>query len=235
MYVLFLLSNQGLVYIHFDFDAALKVMDEMGVSVPTSGSFETNISPFQGTELGQNKALAFLGYPPLKNEGLLSEALTHPSVSGSPSYQKLEWVGDAVLCLAVRKVLRNQFPTAKVGSLNIFEVAIVNNETLGYLTIRSELHMGAIYYDNCELRESIDSFAEKIKKDGCIWSGSAPKCLADVTESLIGATHVDGGLERSEIAVNHIVHRLVQAIQANVTVTSLKKTELLLMHPKQQM
>ena len=223
------------MYTHFDFDTALEVMDEMRVSVPNHKPFSLQVSPFVGTEEGRQKSLAFVGRSSLKNESLLSEALTHPSVDGMPSYQKLEWVGDAVLSLAVRNLLNKEFPTTPVGILNLFEVAIVNNETLSYLAVRSGLHSGAICYDSCELREGIDFFLKRVEKTCGLWGSSAPKCLADVTESLIGAVHLDGGWKESEGTATYIINRLVRAIKANTTVGTLKATAFSLMHPKQQM
>ena len=53
-----------------------------------------------------------------KDMDLLARALTHPSASG-PNYQRLEFLGDRVLGLAVADWLLRLFPDADEGELAI--------------------------------------------------------------------------------------------------------------------
>ena len=73
-----------------------------------------------------------LGYH-FKNETLLLTALTHPSMSGDkhlPNYQRLEFLGDAVLELAVSRYLFTHFPDVQEGKLTFARARLVREETL---------------------------------------------------------------------------------------------------------
>ena len=72
-----------------------------------------------------------LGYTFARAE-LLTLALTHPSaaVGGDPHYERLEFLGDAVLDLAIADLLMRQFPDAKEGALSKQRASIVNGRTL---------------------------------------------------------------------------------------------------------
>ena len=60
-----------------------------------------------------------LGYS-FKDVSLLETALTHPSLGGDkhiPHYQRLEFLGDAVLELAVSRYLFTHYPNVQEGKL----------------------------------------------------------------------------------------------------------------------
>ena len=63
---------------------------------------------------------------------LLSIALTHPSaaVGSDIHYERLEFLGDAVLDLAIADMLMRRFPEAKEGPLSKQRASIVNGRTL---------------------------------------------------------------------------------------------------------
>ena len=65
-------------------------------------------------------------------EELLETALTHPSaaVGSDVHYERLEFLGDAVLDLAIADLLMRKFPTAKEGPLSKQRASIVNARTL---------------------------------------------------------------------------------------------------------
>lgn len=63
----------------------------------------------------------------------LDEALTHPSYSnetGAPDNQRLEFIGDAVLGLAVSEMLIGANPDADEGTLTRMRAALVNADAL---------------------------------------------------------------------------------------------------------
>ena len=72
-----------------------------------------------------------LGYT-FARADLLETALTHPSAAmGSDvHYERLEFLGDAVLDLAIADLLMRKFPTAKEGPLSKQRASIVNARTL---------------------------------------------------------------------------------------------------------
>ena len=71
-----------------------------------------------------------LGYAFTRAE-LLETALTHPSaaVGSDVHYERLEFLGDAVLDLAIADLLMRKFPTAKEGPLSKQRASIVNART----------------------------------------------------------------------------------------------------------
>ncbi|KAK1275604.1 Ribonuclease 3-like protein 2 [Acorus gramineus] len=80
-----------------------------------------------------------LGYE-FKNKRLLEEALTHSSHAKSPSYQRLEFVGDAALGLAITKYLYLNNPDVGPGRLTILRAANIRNERLARVAVRHGLY-----------------------------------------------------------------------------------------------
>jgi ribonuclease III len=111
---------------------------------------------------------------------LLATALTHPSAAaiGEPHYERLEFLGDAVLDLAIADLLMRKFPEAKEGALSKERASIVNGRTLALKA--SEIGLGR------KLR--LGRGEEK--------SGGRDKTsiLAATFEAVIGAIYTDGGL-----------------------------------------
>ncbi len=72
-----------------------------------------------------------LGYD-FAQPNLLAIALTHPSAAnpGEPHYERMEFLGDAVLDLAIADLLMRRFPEAKEGALSKDRASIVNGRTL---------------------------------------------------------------------------------------------------------
>ncbi|MFA5040665.1 MAG: ribonuclease III domain-containing protein, partial [Bdellovibrionales bacterium] len=67
---------------------------------------------------------------------LLEDALTHPSLSGArprqkgAPYERLEFLGDRVLGLAIAEWLYETFPTASEGEMAKRHAALVNRDAL---------------------------------------------------------------------------------------------------------
>ncbi|RXF73875.1 ribonuclease III [Hansschlegelia zhihuaiae] len=113
---------------------------------------------------------------------LLERALTHITAARSKegrlgSYQRLEFLGDRVLGLAVADMLIGAYPTADEGELSRRLAELVRAETCAEVAEAMELgpyiRLGA----------------------GEAGSGGRRKAaiLSDVCEAVIGATHLDGG------------------------------------------
>ena len=82
-----------------------------------------------------------LGYD-FKDMKLLETALTHPSYGGDhhvPHYQRLEFLGDAVLELAISRHLFFEFPEVDEGKLTRIRAGLVREETLCRAAQRLEL------------------------------------------------------------------------------------------------
>jgi ribonuclease-3 len=121
---------------------------------------------------------------------LLETALTHPSAvtAGEPHYERLEFLGDAVLDLAIADLLMRRFPEAKEGSLSKERASIVNGRTLAVKAL--EIGLGR------EMR--LGKGEEK--------SGGRDKTsiLAAAFEAVIGAIYTDGGLDPAQRVVERL-------------------------------
>jgi ribonuclease III len=131
-----------------------------------------------------------LGYRFLNRE-LLESALTHRSVnsrSAKSDYERLEFLGDAVVDLAVAHLLIDRHPTATEGELSKMRAALVNTESLA--SIGREIELGRW------IRLS----------RGEIASGGAQRSsiLADVLEALIGAVYREAGADQARGCVDKV-------------------------------
>ena len=124
-----------------------------------------------------------LGYT-FRNESLLQLALTHPSVAheqGTPVQhnQRLEFLGDAVLQLALTRELYERFPAFDEGPLTKARARLVNRRSLG--THGRTLGLGA----HLVLSRGEESHGGRERSSA----------LADACESVIGAIFLDGGYD----------------------------------------
>lgn len=116
--------------------------------------------------------------------GLLSLALTHPSVAheeggGQNHNQRLEFLGDAVIQLAVTSELYHRFPGLGEGSLTQARAQLVNRASLAGQARR--LNVG----DHVILSRGEESSGGRTRSS----------TLADAFEAIIGAVYVDAGFE----------------------------------------
>jgi Ribonuclease III domain len=87
------------------------------------------------------EAERIIGYS-FSNPRLLEEALTHPSISsGAISYQRLEFVGDAALSMAITKYLYlSSQQDIKPKLLTKLRSANVSNERLARIAVRHGIY-----------------------------------------------------------------------------------------------
>lgn len=112
----------------------------------------------------------------------LEIALTHPSYGSDhhvPHYQRLEFLGDAVLELAISRYLFFELPGINEGRLTRLRAELVREETLYKIAVK--MHLGA------HIRLSIGE-----EKSG---GREKPSILSDVTEAIIAAVYLDGGAD----------------------------------------
>jgi len=111
---------------------------------------------------------------------LLEEALTHSSAASAtrPDYERLEFLGDRVLGLAVADLLLRRFPAEAEGEIAKRHAALVCREALTRIAIMIGLG------EHLRVSESEDAMA--IREN--------PACLADALEAVIAALYLDGGL-----------------------------------------
>ena len=99
-------SILGLVYLEFGYVVSLKVADELNVTLPWDGNCVENSNDQDKNLQLLNAVRRCTGYHRFKQPEFVDEAFTHPIANhpSIPSYQRLEWVGDAVLCLGSARV-----------------------------------------------------------------------------------------------------------------------------------
>lgn len=113
-----------------------------------------------------------------RDSALFERALTHSS-RGSDHYERLEFLGDRVLGLAIADWLYALFPEEPEGKLSRRLNALVSRETCA--EIGRELGIGSRMVLGKQARE-----------DG---AADSDNVLGDIVEALIGALFLDGGLE----------------------------------------
>lgn len=122
---------------------------------------------------------------------LLSQALTHRSFS-SDHNERLEFLGDSVLNLAVSSLLFSRLQDQAEGDLSRVRANLVKQETL------HQLALGLRLSDVLRLGEG------EARSGG----HKRPSILADALEALIGAVYLDAGYA----AADALVLRLFEAV-----------------------
>jgi len=153
------------------------------------GRGQTEWPAAQSPEYSGTKLERILGYSFARGE-LLETALTHPSaaVGSDVHYERLEFLGDAVLDLAIADLLMRKFPTAKEGPLSKQRASIVNARTL------------ALKAQAIELNEMMRLGKGEEKSGG----REKTSILAAVFEAVIGAIYTDGGLAPAQRVVERL-------------------------------
>jgi len=119
---------------------------------------------------------------------LLEEALTHRSL-GSRNYERLEFLGDAVLSFVVAEMLYREFDGATEGELSRYRASLVSGETLGEIGL--SLGLG----EHLRLGEG------ELKSGGF----RRASILADALEAVIGAVYLELGMEPARLAVERLL------------------------------
>jgi len=123
-----------------------------------------------------------------KDPSILKRALTHRSLYSEPekNYERLEFLGDAVLDHVVSEWLFNKFKTMDEGQLTKKRASLVNRTFLGMLGQK----LGLV--DHIIVDSGVDIKDQKVLKN----------ISADIYESILGAIFLDGG-EKSAIKFIH--------------------------------
>ncbi|GAB2295131.1 hypothetical protein Dimus_029305 [Dionaea muscipula] len=129
-----------------------------------------------------------------RKKTLLLEALTHPSYAGSPSYQRLEFVGDAALGLALANFAYLTYPNLDPGQLSLIRAANISTEKLARVAVHHGLYR-YIRHNAPTLSDKVRDFVIFVENEGqaSVYAGKlkAPKVLADIVEAIIAAVYID--------------------------------------------
>ena len=115
------------------------------------------------------------------NKEYLNQAFTHKSLNTAPrkNYERLEFLGDAVIDIIVSRELMRDFPEGDEGLLTQRRAALVQKPYLASIGHLLDL------MDYLMIEKSVNLEIEKI----------AEKQQANLFEALIGAIYLDGGIE----------------------------------------
>lgn len=80
-----------------------------------------------------------LGFDPAVEPALWRQALTHKSAEGQPHYERLEFLGDAVLKLVVSQWLYERFASLPEGEMTKVRARVVSDETLARVALTLNL------------------------------------------------------------------------------------------------
>ena len=146
------------------------------------------------------------------NYELINKALTHTSYifenqgSGNEHYERLEFLGDAVLKLLVSKYLFTKYPDYAEGQLTKIRGIIVSDEFLAKLA------------EKIELAKYLNLGPHEEKSGG----RQRPSILACAFEALLGALYEDGFLDEIYIFLEDLYENYVDEIDSNMCVYNVK-------------
>jgi len=142
---------------------------------PSDEDLVEAIAGISGTRIGDRK--------------LLREALTHASArkANGSDYQRLEFLGDRVLGLAVAEMVFLENPKASEGELSLRLNALVKAETLAAIA------------DDAGIPDLISTSGEVRARGG----RNQINLRSDVVESVIAVLYLEGGMD----AARDFVHR----------------------------
>ncbi|KAJ2950977.1 hypothetical protein O0L34_g5354 [Tuta absoluta] len=205
----------------------VKVLEWLKV-LPPQDNFEALLTRKVPTILTENKTTAaevnrvmdycrediekILNYK-FKDPAFLLEALSHPSYIRNRltrSYERLEFLGDAILDFLITSHIFESCPSLNPGDLTDLRSALVNNVTFASYVVKMGLHKYLCYQLNPCLETAIMAFIEHqerrehniqedvlylIDEEDCMIAEyvEVPKVLSDIFESLAGAIYLDSG------------------------------------------
>lgn len=147
-------------------------------------------------------AMAALGYN-FKRPELLEQAMTHRSRASEQGEsaaaergadamlrdnERLEFLGDAVVDLAVAQLLYQRHPRLREGDLSRLRAALVNEEHLARLA----------------LEIGLDGLIRLGRGEALSGGNRKPSILAAAFEALVGAVYLDGGHEAAQALLSRL-------------------------------
>lgn len=136
------------------------------------------------------------------NPRLLQQALTHRSFSADHN-ERVEFLGDSVLNLAVASLLYERLSELPEGDLSRVRANLVKQDTLHKLAVQLGLPL-------------LIRLGEGEAKSG---GQKRPSILADALEAVIGAVFLDAGFDKAD----RLVRRLFQDVEINPTMQAIGK------------
>lgn len=129
------------------------------------------------------------------NRNLLKQALTHSSyinelkINKWDSYQRLEYLGDAVLELSISEYLFQMYPDMAEGKMSKLRASIVCEQALAF----------------CARNIELGKFILLGKGEEASGGRERNSIISDVFEAIVGAIYVDGGFETAKKFISKFV------------------------------
>lgn len=131
------------------------------------------------------------------DSGILTRALTHRSHS-SENYERLEFLGDAVLDMVLSEKLYKEFSEIEEGRLSRMRAHLVNQRALA------------------EIAREIELDAHLILGKGESTSGKhRDSILSDSLEALIGGVYIDGGFKSVQTVIEILFDNMIRRINSD--------------------
>lgn len=138
-----------------------------------------------------------IGYE-FKDKDLLYRALTHPSCGIGDNYERLEFLGDAVLELIISDHLFRNYNDFSEGALTQKRAEIVCAKSL--VGIAKSLELGQFVF----LGKGEEQTGGRDK----------PSVLENTLEAVLGAIYLDGGFHSAQSAVNGIFFNTIRNVMS---------------------
>lgn len=142
---------------------------------------------------------------------LLRSAFLHPSQpfvwERVPNYQRLEFLGDALLDMASICHIFYKYPDKDPQWLTEHKMAMIGNRCLGMIAVTIGFHKHLRHHHNT-IEHQIRDYATELMEAKCTSNGAKdywvavsepPKCLADIVEAYIGAMFIDSGFDYNTV------------------------------------
>jgi len=145
-----------------------------------------------------------------QDQTLLERALTHRSalsMKDRADYERLEFLGDAVLDLGIAHLLSDRHPNAREGELSKMRAALVNTQTLA--DVARILQIGG--------------FIRLGRGEMASGGFERPSILADVMEAIIGAIYRDSSFDAALKIVEGIFDSMLDQVKPSDPKTELQE------------
>ena len=179
----FLEALIGAYYHSMGLDEAWVILEAFGIIYAPKKSIEivADVNLFL-SEDDIRKLENTLGYE-FKDKNILAACFS----DSESNFEKLEFLGDAILDFCMLEYFYNKYPELQPGDLATLKSSSVNNEFLGFACVQLGIHeyLPPIFKDN-DLVRYVSERGDMYERDH-----EAPKVLADILEAIFGAIFID--------------------------------------------
>ncbi|KAL6599548.1 hypothetical protein ACP70R_045685 [Stipagrostis hirtigluma subsp. patula] len=207
--------------------AAFLFMKSLGMDIEfhSEVTFERKIATNSEELINLGSLAVILGYE-FNDPLLLMEALTHGSyqIAGTTAcYQRLEFLGDAVLDHIFTDYFYRHYPECTPELLTDLRSASVNNSCYAHAAVKAGLHKHVLH-SSSELHKRmayyLENFQQSFSGPSHGWEAGIglPKVLGDVIESIAGAIYVDS--KHNKEVVWRSMRRLLEPLATPDTLES---------------